>query len=206
MKSTSRIIRKSAVLTASTALLLSIGGTAAAAGRTDLDNLLNEDLVASSSGLTSAEEAQLAHDLEVLFTRYIQLEGDGTFRLNESNLISDGYAANIGTLSQLVDLLNTPAPAESTQPSSSWEESGSAQLGAGDFALCMVVEGLGIPSAAASPGLIAAIKQGISAWNWGLTAKTVARLVGPSVAKALGGPVGIGVTLGWAAWSCKSRL
>ena len=59
---------------------------------------------------------------------------------------------------------------------------------------------------AAGPALIGVIKDGIRAWNWGLTAKTVARVLGPAAVRALGGPWGIGVALGWAAYACRGEL
>ncbi len=167
-------------------------------------------------GMTQQEFAELESDMQVLFTRYIQLNNKDRFEVNTANLTADGQQAQIQGLRRLTDALNTiqrTSPAAnktSVKTSVAIIRRGSTPTirpaNAGDFALCVALEGLGIPAAGAAPGLIAAIKEGIRAWNWGLTAKTVARILGPSTVKALGGPIAIGVSLGWAAWSCRGRL
>lgn len=53
--------------------------------------------------LSVAEEEQLAADLEILFTRYVQLLPDGSFTLNEANLREDGEGEQIAELYLLVD-------------------------------------------------------------------------------------------------------
>lgn len=156
--------------------------------------------------LSAEEEQKLANDLETLFTEYIQLNDADLFEVNEANLVADGYQEKVKDLHLLADSLNEMSDKEQQAARGVGNEPVLVPLGAGEFALCVVVNGLGIPAAGASPGLVAAIKEGIRAWNWGLTAKTVARILGPSVAKALGGPVGIGVALGWAAYTCRDKL
>lgn len=185
MKKPLRLITAGAAVVA---LSLSTVGVASAAPVTQPEPVTTQ----TQSSLTEAEIAQLAAELEVLFTRYVQLGANNRFAVNEANLRADGYSAEqVQGLRSLAQGLNT----------------GTFQTrDAGSFALCMIREGLGIPSWDARADLIAAIKQGIKAWNWGLTAKTVARIVGPSVLKALGGPVGIGLTLGYAAFACRGEL
>ena len=138
---------------------------------------------------------QLANDLEKLFTRYVPMTKTGKFKVNRFYLFIDGKVDKVDEMQELADILN----GDITQTNLENRDAGS-------FAKCVALEGLGIPAAAASPGLINAIKNGIRAWNWGLTAKTVARFLGPQVLKALGGPVGVGVALGWAAYNCKGKL
>lgn len=171
----------------------------------------------ATEGLTQTQQAELEDDLEILFTRYIQLDEDGQFEVNAINLAADGQQDQMQGLQYLAVALNEAPLVPSLSVTESDDVTSGVTrravtpvtvgtMGAGDFARCVALEGLGIPSAAASPGLISAIKTGIRAWNWGLTAKTVARILGPSVVKAFGGPIGIGVTLGWAAWSCRGKL
>lgn len=126
-------------------------------------------------GMTRQEFTKLENDMQILFTRYIQLNDRDLFEVNAANLTADGQRTQIRGLRRLAAALNgiqqSAAPSNNT-------------VGA----------------------TIVAIKEGIRAWNWGLTARTVARILSPSAVKALGGPVGIGVALGWAAWSCRGRL
>lgn len=148
--------------------------------------------------LSEGELAELERDVEVLFTRYLPMDKKGQFALNELALREDGKEGEAAQLEALVEVLNSesqPKDGPSAQP-----------YGAGEFAVCVALNGLGIPAIGAYPGLKEAIKEGIRAWNWKLTAKTVARIVGPQVVKALGGPVGIGVALSWAAVSCRDQL
>lgn len=155
-----------------------------------------------SEGMNQNEMDQLEKDVEILFTRYIQNDSSGKFTVNANNLKADGAANRINELTQLASALN------SVDKSMGNSKSGGSLRpdGLGEFATCMVINGLGIPVAAASPALLNVLKDGIKAWNWGLTAKTVARIIGPAAARALGGPVGIGVSLGWAAVSCRNKL
>lgn len=185
MKKPIRLITAGAAVVA---LSLSTVGVASAAPVTQPDPVTTQ----TQSSLSEAEIAQLAAELEVLFTRYVQLGASNQFAVNEANLRADGYTAEqVQGLRSLAYGLNT----------------GTFQTrDAGSFALCVAMEGLGIPGGKAHAGLIAAIKEGIRAWNWGLTAKTVARIIGASAVKALGGPVAIGVQLGIAAWNCRGEL
>lgn len=172
-----------------------------------IDTTLNGTLTSGySSPMSASEEEQLADELEVLFTRYVQLNEADIFEVNEANLIADGHEKDLLGMQRLAAGLNALSQDNSSFGGRLPTQPVMRPLGAGEFALCVLLEGIGIPAAGASPGLVNAIKEGIRAWNWGLTAKTVARILGPSVAKAPGGPVGIGVALGWAAWSCRGKL
>lgn len=151
-------------------------------------------------------EQQLANELEILFTKYVQLNDADKFEVNEANLVADGHERDIAGIKRLAEGLNFLADTDAPNAERNFNKGMMVTRSAGSFARCVLLEGLGIPAASASPGLVAAIKEGIRAWNWGLTAKTIARILGPSVVKALGGPVGIGVALGWAAWSCRGKL
>ncbi|EEZ91787.1 hypothetical protein HMPREF0578_1029 [Mobiluncus mulieris 28-1] len=185
MKKPIRLITAGAAVVA---LSLSTVGVASAAPVAQPDPVTTQ----TQSSLSEVEIAQLAAELEVLFTRYVQLGANNQFAVNEANLRADGYSTEqVQGLRSLSYGLNT----------------GTFQTrDAGSFALCVAMEGLGIPGGKAHAGLIAAIKEGIRAWNWGLTAKTVARIIGASAVKALGGPVAIGVQLGIAAWNCRGEL
>ena len=218
IKSTKRCLRGGATVLTSVALAIASAGIASAAEASPFGNgVLTAEGQSSavhagllqtteSSPMSASEEEQLAEELEVLFTRYVQMNQSDVFEVNEANVVAEGHEKDLSDLQRLAEGLN--ALAQEKPSSTPWQHSAPVvrPLGAGEFALCVLLEGLGIPAAGASPGLIAAIKEGIRAWNWGLTARTVARILGPSVVKALGGPVGIGVALGWAAWSCRGKL
>lgn len=182
-------------------------GVSAVANAVEQDrNAVSATIALDGDALSVAEEEQLAADLEILFTRYVQLLPGDSFTLNEANLREDGEGEQIAELQLLVDGLNRFAENEASMNSIGAPGLAITPLGVGDFAKCVALEGLGIPAAQASPGLVAAIKEGISAWNWGLTARSVAKILGTAAVKALGGPVGIGISLGWAAWSCRGKL
>ncbi|WP_341828287.1 hypothetical protein QEV60_00560 [Trueperella pyogenes] len=197
-----------AFLAAVTAGALSVAttGIATASEPTQIEPMTLQTYSVSSSALHDDGEQQLANELKVLFTRYVQLNSADVFEVNETNLIADGHTKDIAGLKRLAEGLNVLAHTDAPNMEGHFNKGMIETRGAGDFALCVLLEGLGVPAAGASPGLVAAIKEGIRAWNWGLTAKTVAKILGPSVVKALGGPVGIGVALGWAAWSCRGKL
>ncbi|WP_233188207.1 hypothetical protein [Actinomyces qiguomingii] len=180
-------------------LSIGCGGMAVAAPSSDVvrSGSVSES---TSTGLSEAETEELADDLEVLFTRYIPMGADGKLVVNEGAVIEDGFESNLPELRLLAEALNEAGETSSAR------DGGAQTEGAGSFALCVALKGLGIPAGKASPGLIAAIKTGIKAWNWGLTAKTVAKILGASAVKALGGPVAIGVQLAAAAFTCRGEL
>lgn len=164
-------------------------------------------------GVEQQEIDQLANDLEVLFTEYIQQDEQGKLYVNIENLAAAGMAEKATELQFLADSLNALPPVSALSElhishggNLGVVRPGASTAGVGEFAGCVVLEGLGIPAAQASPALLNTIKEGIRAWNWGLTAKTVARILGASAVKALGGPVAIGVNLGWAAYQCRGKL
>ncbi|SHE25809.1 hypothetical protein [Actinomyces glycerinitolerans] len=180
-------------------LSIGCGGMAAAVPSSDV---VQSGSVSEATGLSAAETEELADDLEILFTRYIPMGADGKLMVNENAVIEDGFEESLPELRMLADVLN-----EVDQTSSgSVREGGMQAESTGSFALCVALKGLGVPAGKASSGLIAAIKSGIKAWNWGLTAKTVAKILGASTVKALGGPVAIGVQLAAAAFSCRGEL
>lgn len=202
--------RVTAVATAC-ALTLSIAPASYAAGPTSSSpSSASTSAVSPEAQLNQDEMAQLEKDVEVLFTKYIQNDSSGKFFVNVQNLAADGARDRAPELQQLADTFNMlgAAPAEATLEGPHSIKPGTTvqPYNAGDFAACLALNALGIPAAGASPGLIKALKEGIRAWNWGLTAKTVARIIGPTAAKALGGPVGIGVALAWGAYSCRGKL
>lgn len=171
------------------------------------------DYTGVSENVSQQEIDQLANDFEVLFTEYIQQDEQGKLYVNVENLTAVGMADKAMELQFLADSLNSLPPASTLSQSHispggnlGVVRPGVGTAGVGEFAGCVVLEGLGIPAAQASPALLNAIKDGIRAWNWGLTAKTVARILGAGAVKALGGPVAIGVSLGWAAYSCRGKL
>lgn len=201
-----KLISKITAVSTACLLTLTIAPASYATGTTPSSN----SSVSSSDQLSEVEMVQLKKDVEVLFTRYIQTDSSGRFFVNVSNLTADGSQSRAPELQQLADTFNMlgDAPEEYTPGSVSRVSPGAGiqPYGAGEFASCLALNALGIPALAASPGLINVLKEGIRAWNWGLTAKTVARIIGPAAARALGGPVGIGVALGWAAVSCRGKL
>ncbi|RAX23676.1 MULTISPECIES: hypothetical protein [unclassified Actinomyces] len=178
-------------------LSIGCGGMAAAVPSSDV---VQSGSVSEATGLSAAETEELADDLEILFTRYIPMGADGKLMVNENAVIEDGFEESLPELRMLADVMNE------VDQTNSARGGGSQTEGAGEFALCVALNGLGIPATGVSPGLLAAIKSGIRAWNWGLTARTVARIIGASAVKTLGGPLAIGVALGWAAVNCRGRL
>ncbi len=153
--------------------------------------------------LSAAEMEQLEKDVEVLFTEYIILGDDDRFRVNETNVSAAGHADKIPQLESLASVLNedtTPRPfggdySDLASPMCTTE-----------FAKCLAWEGLGIPAIEASPSLIQTIKDGIRTWNWQRTAKAVAKVLGAGTVRALGGPIGIGVSLAAGAVTCRKEL
>ncbi|MFC0265778.1 hypothetical protein [Alloscardovia macacae] len=160
----------------------------------------------SSSSLTYSEESALEKDVEILFTRYIELTEEDIFIVNDTHLRADGFDQSSTDLHRLADTLNRLPHDTSTPSLITSHQRHIKPMGIGEFALCVAMDGIGLPRGKISSGLINAIKTGIKAWNWGLTARTVARILGASLVKSLGGPVGIGIALASAAWNCRGSL
>ncbi|WP_159814292.1 hypothetical protein [Actinomyces sp. zg328] len=159
----------------------------------------------SSEEPTSEEELdQFAGDLETLFTRYVQQRADGTVVVNIQNITADGMGDKISDFQRFADAMNNVGRTPSGQESQ-FSSNGASALSVGSFISCLATSALGIPIGNA-PNLYAALREGLRAWNWGLTARTVARIIGPSATKALGGPWGIALALGWGALTCRGHL
>ena len=60
----------------------------------------------SSTQLSKKEMAQLEKDVEVLFTRYVQIDSSGQFFVNIKNLIADGGQSRASELQRLVNAFN----------------------------------------------------------------------------------------------------
>lgn len=75
----------------SVALVFSGRGVATAAEPTrSVIAVSPASVLSETTGLSRGEEEQLERDLEVLFTRYVQLDEDDMFIVNEANLNEDG--------------------------------------------------------------------------------------------------------------------
>ena len=192
------------------ALLAGVPSGAFAASQQSTGTIATSVAVDSSGEISQKEMEQLEKDVETLFTRYIQMDSSGQFFVNTKNLAEDGVQDRTAELRMLSDSLNLMAEKESEQATNEIERRTPGKTlqpyGSTEFAKCVILNGLGIPALGGSPGIISAIKLGISSWNWGIAAKAVAKFLGPAVVKSLGGPVGIGVALGWSAWSCRGKL
>lgn len=82
-------------------------GVSAVANAVEQDrNTVSATIALDGDALSVAEEEQLAADLEILFTRYVQLLPGDSFTLNEANLREDGEGEQIAELQLLVDGLN----------------------------------------------------------------------------------------------------
>lgn len=162
----------------------------------------------SQSALSDAAIEQLAQEFESFFATYFQTAPDGSLYVNEEKVISDGMEKDLAAFQALArGIEDANAVPGRTAPSNPSFGHGNmiAPLGFTDFAKCVALGALGIPIGNV-PGLYAAFREGLRAWNWGLTARTVARILGPAAVKALGGPAGIALALGWAAVTCRDKL
>lgn len=161
MKTPKAVLRGCATLLTAGAMVMAGAGiaTAAEANTNHISVTLTNTLTGFTFGaspdyarhsvLSNAETDKLADDLEVLFTRYIQLGDNDVFVVNEANLIADGHQSDVKYLRRLAEGLNALSK-NKTSASANFPEQ--------------------------------------------------------SAIKPLGGPVGIGVALGWAAWSCRGKL
>ncbi|MER0001219.1 hypothetical protein ABRP64_11320 [Corynebacterium sp. KPL4015] len=152
---------------------------------------------------TSAQEAQLADDLEVLFTEYIP-QKDGVFTVNEQAVIRDGYADSMGDFHAVARAFNSPNPGH---PQAGSKTPVMVQTyDANSYAKCVLWSALGIPATAFTSGTWSAIVTGIKAFNWKLTASTIVRALGPAfvngAGKAIGGPATIAAALAASAGLC----
>ena len=146
------------------------------------------------------DTTRLARDIEVLFTRYVVLDVHGNFVVNVPNIQADGYSSGLDDFIRLAAVLN------STSEKIAVSSTGVSPTDLGSFAVCVVEDGLGLKALKNAPQLLSVIKEGVRAWNWGLTASSVARIIGPGFVRALGGPWGLAVQLGWSAWNCRGHL
>ena len=140
-------------------------------------------------------EQQLAHDLEVLFTRYVP-QHNGHYFVNYENLKADGLILQAPNFERLALAFNGAAGSTNEDYESFDDES---TQDADSFARCMIENVLGF----SIPGLVQATKVAISAWNWGLAARTIIRIAGPVALRSFGGPATIALSLSWGVWQCR---
>ena len=170
-------------------------------------NLGVEKPVGYSQNFFSADEMKkLENDLETLFTRYVVMDSSGKFNVSYENIKADGLQAGLKDFEALASAFNMATPPEANVAKTSSLGAFNTTQGVGEFAGCVLFNGLGGNILAGAPGLIKSAQLAIRAWNWGLAAATVARLVGPAVVKSLGGPWGIAVNLAVAAHGCTHHL
>ncbi|MCS4536120.1 hypothetical protein [Corynebacterium sp. HS2168-gen11] len=117
------------------------------------------------TGLSAEEDQKHADDLETLFAKYIQLNDADLFEANETKLIADesqetikGIHLRAHNLNEI--LLQSQYTAHGVEKASVFMTRDS-----GEFVLCGVINGLGVPTADTSSGLVTAIKEWIRAWN-----------------------------------------
>lgn len=163
----------------------------------------------SNQELTTQEMEQFERDIEKLFTRYVVENSNGIFEVKYDNVHTDGAEDALQHFENLAYALNLGASSpEVSTGVSQFSTLGSVvqPLGVGEFAWCVLYNGLGGNIIVNAPGLIEATKVAIRAWNWGLAATTVARIIGPVAVKSLGGPWGIAASLALAAPGCARHL
>lgn len=170
-------------------------------------NLGVEKPVGYSQNFLSADEMKkLENDLETLFTRYVVMDSSGKFNVSYENIKADGLQAGLKDFEALASAFNMATPPEANVAKTSSLGAFNTTQGVGEFAGCVLFNGLGGNIIASAPRLISSAQLAIRAWNWGLAAATVARIVGPVVVKSLGGPWGIAVNLALAAPGCTHHL
>lgn len=170
-------------------------------------------LMASASINTVSDQQmkQLERDIETLFTRYVVESGNGKFEVKYENIYADGAEAHLDSFEMLAESFNLLGESSGSEFSSpGFNNSSLGKLAqpqnAGDFAWCVLSTGLGFDIIKKAPGLVDAVRTAVRAWNWGLAASTVARILGPSVVRALGDPWLIASQLGIAAYKCRGAL
>lgn len=189
-----------AALTVGTLLLSATPGHAL----TQSSNLGVEKPVGYSQNFLSADEMKkLENDLETLFTRYVVMDSSGKFNVSYENIKADGLQEGLKDFEALASAFNLAGNEVSRSSSLG---SFSTTQGVGEFAGCVLFDALGGNILSSAPGLINSTKLAIRAWNWGLAATTIARIVGPVALKSLGGPWGIAAGLAWSARGCMHHL
>lgn len=152
------------------------------------------------TSISDAEMKKVEEEVKTLFTRYVPVI-DGKFSVNESNLNADGLSSRVVELRNFANSMNLMALQESGAVSTP----GMTTYGGKEFAECLIRGTLGV-SATTIPGLINAIITGVKAWNWGLVASTVARIVGPIALRSIGGPLGLAAALAGTSAACLPDL
>ena len=116
--------------------------------------------------------------------------------MNYENLKADGLILQAPNFERLALAFNGAAGSTNEDYDSFDDES---TQDADSFARCMIENVLGF----SIPGLVQATKVAISAWNWGLAARTIIRIAGPVALRSFGGPATIALSLSWGVWQCR---
>ena len=161
--------------------------------------------------MTADQIDELADNLELLFTRYIQVNADGTFVVQVENIVADGYGAHLADAYALADAFNQVGSPAAVSLPGQFNKTGrppalKGPAGPNEFAYCILRDGLGANIFVNAPGVLNATRDAIKAWRWGLAASTVARIAGPMAVRALGGPWGIAAGDAMAAYGCRNQL
>lgn len=141
----------------------------------------------------STSYENLTEDVKILFTRYISLHND-RFIVNETAIIQDGYADH------MQDFYDAAAVLTIYSQSPASLEQDRDLLG---YTACVVGNVIGFDFL--SPSTLRAVSSAIGKANWSVAAKILGKALGRTVMKKLGGPVGIAISLGMAAWQCRNQ-
>lgn len=155
------------------------------------------------AGYSQTEVDQLASDLEKLFTRYVTLDTNtGVYVVQKEAILLDGLTLHTAEFESIAKSMNSMgAPAVGSSSDIRSDKNMASTMSANSYARCVLVGALGV-SVTATPGLVQAAATAIRAWNWGLAAKTVARIIGPIALRSVGGPWGLAAALAASAATC----
>ncbi|MBT1035113.1 hypothetical protein KJY78_01920 [Canibacter sp. lx-45] len=154
---------------------------------------------ASSQTQESIDIDQLASDLEFIFTHYLPVNDQGRVYVNEAYIKAAGYESKLSDFYALAYAVNSLDGKKQNSYATA------SVMGVPEFVECIGDRLLGF-SVRKFPGILRAIREGVRARNWGLTARTVARIFDPFLVRALGGPARIAISLGAAALACHRKL
>ena len=193
----------SGVLAGLLSISLALGSSAAISNQASAAEI-DPTSVSETTTLTAQEQKELADNLKVLFTRYIPLV-NGKFTVNKSAVAADGLQSKLTDFEHTALMFNAFNEGVKDENAGLYGTSAISNSQWWNFAKCVLGNAIGV-GIGTSPNLIRAVITGIKAWNWGLTAASVARIVGPLALKGVGGVAGLAAALGVAAWSCRSKL